>query len=87
MRTMLTVLLLLVHTAAWSADTGRRYDSKSGFQGTYRITESGIIRLYDPKGNFEGTIVPGRDKGSFRRYDWNNSFLGSGDEDDSDADG
>jgi len=77
MKAAFVMLILLLSSVAWAADTGRRFDSNNQFQGSYRVTESGIIRLYDEKGLFEGTIVPGRDMGSFRRYNWNGTFLGS----------
>lgn len=33
------------------------------------------------KGKFEGTVVPGRDKGTYKRYDQNNNYQGTVDED------
>lgn len=85
MKAVLVMLILMLSSVAWAADTGRRYDSNNQFQGTYRVNESGTIRLYDEKGLFEGTIVPRRDMGSFRRYNWNGTFLGSGRADESEG--
>ena len=70
--------------ALGAAESGRRYGDDNSFQGTYRQDRSGTIRLYDENGTFEGTVVPDRDGEGYRRYDWNNRFLGTIDEDDQD---
>ena len=70
--------------ALHAAESGRRYGDDNSFQGTYRKDRSGIIRLYDENGTFEGTVVPDKDGDGYRSYDWNNQFLGSIDEGDQD---
>ena len=86
-RTVVVITLLLGTSpffapALHAAESGRRYGDDNSFQGTYREGRSGIIRLYDENGTFEGTVVPDKDGDGYRRYDWNNRFLGSIDEDD-----
>ena len=86
-RTVVVITLLLGTSpffalALHAAESGRRYGDDNSFQGTYRKGRSGIIRLYDENGTFEGTVVPDKDGDGYRRYDWNNTFLGSIDEDD-----
>lgn len=62
---------------ATAGDSGRRYDRDNAFRGTYRVTESGTIRLYDENGRFEGTVVPDRYRQGYRRYDDSNRFIGT----------
>jgi hypothetical protein len=59
-----------------SADSGRRYDAKGHFDGTYRVSGK-EVRLYDRKGNYEGKIVSSP-RGRLR-YDARGEYEGRGD--------
>ena len=74
---------LSLTSVAMAGDSGRRYDSNNGFQGTYRVTESGTDRLYDANGNYEGKIIPNPDGDRFERYDSLGNYVGSIEEDES----
>jgi len=74
---LLLIVALMPAGIAAADESGRRYDSENRFQGSYRVTETGTIRLYDENGRFEGTVVPKRDGDGYRRYDSENRYLGS----------
>ena len=63
MRIVFLLLSLVLTAPAFSADppkSGRRYDKNGKFDGTYRETRRGHLRLYDENGKFEGTVRPDR---------------------------
>lgn len=70
-------LLLLGAATGYAGDSGRRYDAKGAYDGTYRQDDSGTYRLYDEYGAFEGTVRPDKDKPYGRRYSWDNAFEGT----------
>jgi hypothetical protein len=56
------LMVSVIFARAMADEVGHRYDAKGAYNGSYRVTESGKIRLYDEKGNYEGSIVSKGDR-------------------------
>jgi len=63
---LLALLVLIISTPVF-ADSGRRFDARGNYDGSYREQRDGTFRLYDERGNYEGKIVPD-DRGRYRIY-------------------